>query len=67
MFESIAANPQMEVKVDVPAQTVTNMSTGKSERFEINSYKKYCLMNAYDDIDFLLSNKEKIEAFEQKR
>lgn len=67
LFESIAANPQMEVKVDVPAQTVTNMSTGKSERFEINSYKKYCLMNAYDDIDFLLSNKEKIEAFEQKR
>lgn len=67
LFESIAANPKMEVKVDVPAQTVTNMSTGKSERFEINSYKKYCLMNAYDDIDFLLSNKEKIEAFEQKR
>lgn len=65
LFDSIAANPQTEVKVDVPNQTVTNLATGNSEHFEINSYKKYCLMNAYDDIDFLLSNKEKIEAFEQ--
>ena len=66
LFDSIAANPQTEVKVDVPNQTVTNMATGNSEHFDINSYKKYCLMNAYDDIDFLLSNKEKIEAFEGK-
>lgn len=65
LFDSIAANPQTEVKVDVPNQTVTNLATGNSEHFDINSYKKYCLMNAYDDIDFLLSNKEKIEAFEQ--
>ena len=64
LFDSIAANPQTEVKVDVPNQTVTNMATGNSEHFDINSYKKYCLMNAYDDIDFLLSNKEKIEAYE---
>ncbi|MBQ3926275.1 MAG: 3-isopropylmalate dehydratase small subunit [Bacteroidaceae bacterium] len=66
LFDSIAANPQTEVKVDVPNQTVTNLATGHSEHFDINSYKKYCLMNAYDDIDFLLSNKEKIEAYEQK-
>lgn len=66
LFDCIAANPQTEVKVDVPNQTVTNLATGNSEHFDINSYKKYCLMNAYDDIDFLLSNKEKIEAFEQK-
>ena len=66
LFDSIAANPQTEVKVDVPNQTVTNLATGNSEHFDINSYKKYCLMNAYDDIDFLLSNKEKIEAFEQE-
>ena len=65
LFETVFANPQAEVKVDVPNQTVTNMVTGKSEKFEINSYKKYCLMNAYDDIDFLLSNKDKIEAYEQ--
>ena len=66
LFDSIAANPQTEVKVDVPNQTVTNLATGNSEHFDINSYKKYCLMNAYDDIDFLLSNKEKIEAYEEK-
>ena len=66
LFDSIAANPQTEVKVDVPNQTVTNLATGHSEHFDINSYKKYCLMNAYDDIDFLLSNKEKIETYEQK-
>lgn len=64
LFATIAANPQAEVKVDVPNQTVTNLSTGNSEHFDINTYKKYCLENAYDDIDFLLSNKEKIEAFE---
>ena len=65
LFDSIAADPKTEVKVDVPNQTVTNLATGHSEHFDINSYKKYCLMNAYDDIDFLLSNKEKIEAFEE--
>ena len=67
LFDSIVANPHTEVKVDVPNQTVTNMATGHSEHFDINSYKKYCLMNAYDDIDFLLSNTEKIEGFEQKK
>ncbi|MBR1667597.1 MAG: 3-isopropylmalate dehydratase small subunit [Bacteroidaceae bacterium] len=66
LFDTIAANPQAEVKVDVPNQTVTNLATGHSEHFDINSYKKYCLMNAYDDIDFLLSNTDKIEAYEGK-
>ena len=66
LFNTVLSNPKAEVKVDVPNQTVTNTVTGKSEKFEINSYKKYCLMNAYDDIDFLLANKEKIEAYEQK-
>lgn len=66
LFATVQADPKAEVKVDVPNQTVTNVKTGKSEHFEINSYKKYCLMNAYDDIDFLLSNTEKIENFEAK-
>ena len=66
LFDSIKANAKMEVKVDLPNQTVTNLATGKSEKFEINGYKKYCLMNALDDIDFLLENKDKIEAWEQK-
>ncbi|MBO4487619.1 MAG: 3-isopropylmalate dehydratase small subunit [Bacteroidaceae bacterium] len=67
LFSTIQANPQAKVKVDLPAQTVTNMETGRSEHFEINGYKKYCLMNALDDIDFLLENKAKIEEFDRKR
>ncbi len=67
LFATLAANPQAEVLVDVPQQTVTNISTGRSEHFELNGYKKYCLMNGYDDIDFLLNSKDKIEAWEASR
>ena len=66
LFDSIAANPKMEVEVNLPEQTITNKATGKSEHFEINAYKKLCLMNGLDDIDFLLSNKNKIEEWENK-
>lgn len=66
LFESIAADPKTKVKVDVPKQTITNLTTGRSEHFDINGYKKYCLMNGYDDIDFLLSKAADIEAFEAK-
>ena len=66
LFNSIKANPKTVLTVDPPNQTVTNESTGHSEHFEINGYKKYCLMNAFDDIDFLLENKGKIEAYEQR-
>ncbi|NLZ18991.1 MAG: 3-isopropylmalate dehydratase small subunit [Bacteroidales bacterium] len=67
LFASIAADPSMKVRVDVPAQTVTNLATGRSERFELNGYKKYCLTNALDDIDYLLEQKDKIESFERAR
>lgn len=67
LFDSIAADPATQVTVDLPAQTITNNATGKSESFEINGYKKHCLMNGLDDIDFLLSNKEKIEDYESSR
>ena len=67
LFASIAQDAQTKVKVDVPAQTVTNLSTGRSEHFELNAYKKYCLMNALDDIDYLLEQKDKIEKYEQSR
>lgn len=67
LFDSIAADSQAKVRVDVPAQTITNLATGRQESFEINSYKKYCLMNALDDIDYLLEQKDKIEAFENNR
>lgn len=66
LFDSINANPKMEVEIDLPNQTITNKATGKNERFEINAYKKHCLMNGLDDIDFLLENKDKIEAWEKK-
>lgn len=65
LFASIKENPEMEVVVDLPNQKVTNTATGRTEEFEINGYKKYCLMNALDDIDFLLENKEKTEAYEK--
>lgn len=66
LFACIDANPQTEVTVDLPNQTVTNNGTGRSERFEINGYKKHCLINGIDDIDYLLQNKEKIEEWERK-
>lgn len=65
LFSCIAENPKTVVTVDVPEQTVTNGATGRSEHFELNAYKKYCLMNALDDIDFLLENQEKTEKWEQ--
>ena len=58
LFRSIRENPKMQVEVNLPAQTVTNLATGRSEHFDINGYKKYCLMNGLDDIDFLLKNIE---------
>ena len=67
LFKSIEADPQCKVRIDVPSQTVCNLATGEKEHFEINAYKKFCLMNALDDIDYLLSKKDKIEAFEQSR
>lgn len=66
LFTSIADDPKTIVTVDLPNQTVTNEVTGHSEKFEINSYKKYCLMNGYDDIDYLLTKKADIEAYENK-
>lgn len=67
LFETIASNPDSVVEVDVPRQQITNLATGRSEHFDINGYKKYCLMNALDDIDFLLENQDKIKAWEEKK
>lgn len=66
LFASIDNNPKMQVKVDLPNQTITNLATGTSETFEINAYKKHCLMNGLDDIDFLVEHKDKIEAWENR-
>lgn len=64
LFGSIKENPKTIVTVDVPNQTIINEQNGKTEHFELNGYKKYCLTNGLDDIDFLLQTKEKIEAWE---
>ena len=65
LFASINADPKMEVEVDLPNQTITNLANGKSELFDINAYKKHCLVNGLDDIDFLLQNIDKIEEWER--
>ena len=65
LFLSIKDNPKMEVEVDLPRQTVTNKATGRSEHFDINGYKKHCLMNGLDDIDFLVANQQKTEEWER--
>ena len=64
LFASIEANPQMQVEVNLSQQTITNLATGRSEHFDINGYEKHCLLNGLDDIDFLLANQDKIEAWE---
>lgn len=64
LFDSIKQDAKTKVKIDLPNQTITNEATGKSEHFDINGYKKYCLENGLDDIDFLVKNKDKIETYE---
>lgn len=65
LFGCLEKDPSTRVRVDIAAQTLTNLSNGKAERFPLNSYKKYCLMNGLDDIDFLLERKDMIEEYEK--
>ena len=64
LLDSIAADPLTRVRVDVGNQTVTNLATGRTATFPLDAYKKYCLMNGLDDIDYLLAHKKEIEAYE---
>lgn len=66
LFASINKDHSIQVKVDLPKQTVTNLATGQSEHFEINGYKKHCLENGLDDVDFLVQNRDRVEAWEEK-
>lgn len=66
LFETIENDPAAQVSVDLPSQTITNLATGASEHFDINPYKKHCLLNGLDDIDYLLSNRDKILEYENK-
>ena len=66
LFASIQNDPATRVRVDVGERTVTNLATGRTESFPLGEYKQYCLMNALDDIDYLLQQKSKIEDYEKK-
>ena len=64
VFAAIEKDPQTIVAVDLAAQTISLPATGDTEKFDINNYKKTCLLNGYDDIDYLLSIRGEIEKFE---
>ncbi|MDE6655139.1 MAG: 3-isopropylmalate dehydratase small subunit [Muribaculaceae bacterium] len=67
LFASIAADPSVCVRVDLPAQTITNLATGATEHFDINSYKKQCLLTGLDDVEYLLSRRDSIECYEKNQ
>ncbi|MBE0653876.1 MAG: 3-isopropylmalate dehydratase small subunit [Bacteroidales bacterium] len=67
IFAETDKDPASKLRINLKDQEITILATGEKETFEINNYKKECLLNGYDDIDYLLSLKEKIEAFEKSR
>ena len=67
IFDTIGKNPTNTLTVNLEQQTITNNATGNSETFEINSYKKECLLNGLDDIDYLLSKRDLIEKWEKRQ
>ena len=67
MFTAIEANPETQFTVDLEDQSIVISGTDKKEHFDIDAYKKMCLLNGYDDIDYLLSIKEDIQAFEAQQ
>jgi len=67
IFSEIEKNPKAEFQVNLETQTITISSTNSTATFDIDPYKKTCLLNGYDDIDYLLTLKDDIEKFEQKQ
>src|SRR5690606_12339000 len=67
LFRAVTTDPSEELLVDLEGQQIRLLSTGASETFEIDPYKKTCLLNGYDDIDYLLSKLDAIKLFEQKQ
>jgi 3-isopropylmalate/(R)-2-methylmalate dehydratase small subunit len=67
LLNAVVKNPETKIRVDLVNQEISIPSEGEKETFDINPYKKECLLNGYDDIDYLLSIKDKIEAFEKSR
>lgn len=66
IFSAVEKDPGEKLHVNLQEQTIRITSTGESEKFDINPYKKTCLLNGYDDIDYLISIKTDIEAYERK-
>ena len=66
IFAAVESDPKTEIRIDLPEQTIEIVGTEWKESFEIAPYKKQCLVNGYDDVDFLVSIRTEIEAFEQK-
>ena len=67
MFKTINENPATEFKVELERQTISIESEQLSEHFDISAYKKHCLLNGLDDIDFLIGKKEAIEQYEREK
>lgn len=67
IFDAVERDPEALIEVNLEAQIITLIPSGKSQSFEINPYKKDCLLKGNDDIDFILENKAKIEAYEDNR
>ena len=67
IFTSLNSDSKITLTVNLETETITNNATGKSENFAINPYKKECFVKGLDDIDYLLSKKTQIEAFERAR
>ena len=66
LLDRITKVPDEKIRVDLEKQEITLLSTGDKENFDINPYKKQCLQNGYDDIDYLLNNLDRITAYEEK-
>jgi len=67
IFKAIEENPETEIEVNLPNQTITLLESGSQESFEINSYKKENMLNGYDDIDYLTKMKTEIQEFAEAR
>jgi 3-isopropylmalate/(R)-2-methylmalate dehydratase small subunit len=67
LLQTIEKNPETLIEIDLPQQEIRVPSLTLRHHFDINPYKKICLLNGYDDIDYLLSMKDKIESFEKSR
>ncbi|MGE4290018.1 MAG: 3-isopropylmalate dehydratase small subunit [Salinivirgaceae bacterium] len=67
IFDAVEKNPRTELQINLENQSIELLESGKKESFEINPYKKECLLKGYDDIDYLLSIKNLIESYEKER